>query len=369
MKGFVWNRIVCRASVLACGAVFAASTCLAQTTPQLPSAAPFPPLTPIAPMMPAPQQHGPEPKKIPPGPQLPTPESPEGQAAATNAAPADQKNVDLAYGAYQRGYYKTALKEAMKRVAANKHDGVAMTLIGEIYEQGFGVKQDDAEAAKWYAAAAAEGDVQGTFKLGLAKLRGEGVPKDAAGAEDLFRKAAARDNAGALYNLGIMELQKKKGGTPDFKKAADYFGKAAEFGLPDADYALGLLYRKGRGVVRDDKIAALWMSRAAKEDNIPGEVEYAIMLFNGIGVAKDETAAARLFLKAAAANNPIAQDRIARLLVAGRGIKSNLVQAMKWHILARAAGEKDPWLDSELNKLTPDQKKQVETAVHQYVGY
>ncbi|TAL80422.1 MAG: sel1 repeat family protein [Beijerinckiaceae bacterium] len=321
------------------------------------------------PVMPvAPQQPGLAPKRIPPGPQLPTPESPEGQAA-TNASPTDQKNVDLAYGAYQRGYYKTALTEAMKRVAANKHDGVAMTLIGEIYEQGFGVKQDDAEAAKWYAAAAAEGDASGMFKLGLAKLRGKGVPKDPAGAKALFRKAAAKNNAGALYNLGILELQKKTGGTPDFKKAADYFGKAAEFGLPDADYALGLLYRKGRGVVRDDKIAALWMSRAARENNIPGEVEYAIMLFNGIGVAKDETAAARLFLKAAAANNPVAQDRIARLLVVGRGIKSDLVQAMKWHILARAAGEKDPWLDTVLNKLTPDQKKQVETAVHQYVGY
>src|SRR6185437_576458 len=181
MKGFFWNRIVCGSLLF--GLAFAASTCLAQT-PKLPSAAPFPPLTPLMPVMPvAPQQTGPEPKAIPAGPQLPTPESPEGQAAAANAAPADQKNVDLAYGAYQRGYYKTALKEAMKRVAANKHDGVAMTLIGEIYEQGFGVKQDDAEAAKWYAAAAAEGDVEGTFKLGLAKLRGKGVPKDAAGAK------------------------------------------------------------------------------------------------------------------------------------------------------------------------------------------
>ncbi len=76
------------------------------------------------------------------------------------------------------------------------------------------------------------------------------------------------------------------------------------------------------------------------------EVEYAIMLFNGVGTDKDEAAAARLFLKAAAANNPIAQDRVARLLVAGRGIKQNVVEAMKWHVLARAAGEKDAWLDA-----------------------
>ena len=111
------------------------------------------------------------------------------------------------------------------------------------------------------------------------------------------------------------------------------------------------------------------MGIAAKENNVPAEVEYAIMLFNGVGIDKDETAGARLFLKAAAANNPIAQNRIARLLVAGRGVKQDVVEAMKWHILARGAGEKDPWLDDVLNKLTPAQKKAVEAAVHQFVGY
>ncbi len=93
------------------------------------------------------------------------------------------------------------------------------------------------------------------------------------------------------------------------------------------------------------------------------------MLFNGVGTDKDEAAAALLFLKAASANNPIAQNRIARLLVVGRGIKPDLVEAMKWHLLAKAAGEKDPWLDQFLNKLTPDQRKDVDAAVHQFVGF
>ncbi len=303
-----------------------------------------------------------------PGPALPTPKSPEAQSAMPEANPADERNVDLAFGAFQRGFYETALKEAMKRLATNKHDGAAMTLIGELYNGGLGVKADYAEAARWYAAAAAEGDVEAAFALGVAKLQGKGVPKDMAGAADLFRKAAAKNHSGALYNLGMMELQ-KTGAAPDFKKAADYFGRAADLNFSDAAYALAILYRSGRGVARDDKVAALWMSRAAKENNLPAEVEYAIMLFNGVGVGKDEKAAATLFLKAAAYNNPVAQNRVARLLVAGRGIEQNLVEAMKWHILARAAGEKDPWLDDVLNKLTPEQKKAVQAAVHQYVGY
>ncbi|HTJ02599.1 MAG TPA: tetratricopeptide repeat protein, partial [Methylovirgula sp.] len=133
--------------------------------------------------------------------------------------------------------------------------------------------------------------------------------------------------------------------------------------------ALSLLYRTGKGVPQSDLVAARWMGRAAHDNNVPAEVEYAIMLFNGQGVTKDETAAASLFLKAAAANNPIAQNRIARLLVVGRGIKQDVVEAMKWHVLARASGEKDTWLDDVLKKLTPVQKKAVEEAVHDYVGY
>ncbi len=87
------------------------------------------------------------------------------------------------------------------------------------------------------------------------------------------------------------------------------------------------------------------------------------MLFNGVGVAKDEAAAATLFLKAAARNNVVAQDRAARLLALGRGIQKDVVEAMKWHLLASAAGEKDAWLDGILNSLTPDQRIEVEVAV------
>ena len=91
------------------------------------------------------------------------------------------------------------------------------------------------------------------------------------------------------------------------------------------------------------------------------------MLFNGIGVAKDETAAGKLFLKAASHDNPVAQNRVARILAVGRGLPKDPVEAMKWHILARAAGIKDSWLDGELAKLTPKEKDAVQAAVRQYM--
>ena len=76
--------------------------------------------------------------------------SPPAPPAAANA---NTGNLDLAYGAFQRGYYLTALAEATKR--AQQNDPAAMTLLGEIYAQGLGVGRDDAKAAQWYKLAAA----------------------------------------------------------------------------------------------------------------------------------------------------------------------------------------------------------------------
>ena len=124
------------------------------------------------------------------------------------AKTADQANTpDLAYGAFQRGHYLTALAEAKKRLAANPKDGVAMTLIGQLYDQGLGVAQDPKQAAHWYGEAAKQGDMEGTFLYGLAKLTGKGLPQDRAGAAALFTKAAAMNHPGALYNLGVLAVE------------------------------------------------------------------------------------------------------------------------------------------------------------------
>src|SRR5262245_43986544 len=41
-------------------------------------------------------------------------------------------DIDLAFGAYQRGYFLTAFREATKRATEN-NDAKAMTLLGELY--------------------------------------------------------------------------------------------------------------------------------------------------------------------------------------------------------------------------------------------
>src|SRR5262249_36756274 len=87
------------------------------------------------------------------------------------------------------------------------------------------------------------------------------------------------------------------------------------------------------------------LAAAALAENLDAEVEYAIALFNGAGVAKDEAKAAALFRKAALRGSPIAQNRLARLLSVGRGATPNPTEAIKWHLIAKAGGDGDPYLD------------------------
>ena len=289
--------------------------------------------------------------------QMPRP--PIGPDAPLTPAPGGPA-PDQAFGAYQRGYFVTALREAEKRIAADPKDAAAMTLIGEIYRDGLAVKQDFGEAARWYRLASALGDPAAQFELGVLLLDGApGVARDRAGAEAQFEKAAAKGHASSLYNLGVLAIDVEPGAKPDFAKAAAYFKRAAEAGDGNAAYSYGVQLREGKGVALDIGESAKWLKRAADAGIIAGQVEYAIMLFNGVGVERDEITAAHMFLIAAARRNPIAANRLAHLYVAGRGVPHDLVQAALWYGLAKAAGLEDAELDKATAGLTPEQLQQV----------
>lgn len=285
-------------------------------------------------------------------------------ASSTSPEPAGPP-PDLAYGAFQRGLFLTALEEALKRVKLNPDDAPAMTLLGELYRDGVSVRRDLGEAMRWYKLAADRGDRQAQFALGIAHLNGVGAARDRKTAQDWLERAAAQNHAGALYNLGVLAIDAE---LQDFPRASTLFRKAAELGDMDAAYGLAVLYREGTGVVRDRAESVKWLKRAADERHIAAMVEFAIVLFNGDGAEKSEAGAVRLFAKAAQANSPIAQNRLARLYAAGRGVTANAVEAMKWHILARANGVKDYWLDSRLVTLSPPERLAVEEAVQRYIG-
>jgi TPR repeat protein len=87
---------------------------------------------------------------------------------------------------------------------ANAGDSQAQEQLGELYEAGHGVQQDDAKAALWYRRAADQNLASAQLHLGLLYDHGNGVPQNSAQAAALYRKAALQGLPEAQYNLGTM---------------------------------------------------------------------------------------------------------------------------------------------------------------------
>ena len=65
---------------------------------------------------------------------------------------------------------------------------------GTRYDNGRGVPQDDAEAARWYRLAADQGHADAQFNLGLGYATGKGVPQDYVESHMWFNLSAAQSS-------------------------------------------------------------------------------------------------------------------------------------------------------------------------------
>ena len=109
----------------------------------------------------------------------------------------------------------------------------AQCALGRIYANGLGVRQDYAEALRWYRAAAEKGYAEAEDKLGFLYDFGEGVPEDQALATEWYRKSALQGNPDAQFNLASL-YDTGQGVPQNQSEAARWYRMAADRG--DAEY-------------------------------------------------------------------------------------------------------------------------------------
>lgn len=160
-------------------------------------------------------------------------------------------------------YGATDLAQAIDwfRKAALQQYGPAEFQLGQVYEFGFGVPQDDARACDWYLKAASHGSAQAQRALADCYRKGIGMPTDLTAAVLWYRRAADADDLRAQYQLGQM-------------------------------------YFDGTGVARDYTTAYVWFSLAASQtplvDNRKALVELKNIADVRMGPAAAAEAAARV---------------------------------------------------------------------------
>jgi len=149
-----------------------------------------------------------------------------------------------AYAAYKMAQYERA-REIWLSLAEGGNT-TAMNNLANMYDQGQGVEQDPATAARWMRRAAEAGDSIAQLNLGLAYEKGRGVPHDNHIAADLFRRAAEQGEQTAQFNLGVM-LVTNYGQGPETAsdeqrdEARGWLEKSADQGHPEAPVMLQLL--------------------------------------------------------------------------------------------------------------------------------
>ncbi len=263
--------------------------------------------------------------------------------------------TDPAYGAFQRGLYKTAYNLALPRATAG--DAAAQTLVAEILSRGLGVPRNDKEASKWYALAAEQGIPEAQFQYALMLLDGDFVKKDAQAAYALMQSAAEAGNRLAQFNFAQMLVGRESEGK-GITDAVVYYQRAADAGLADAQYAMSQIFANGVGGKKQDDVEARrWLLRAAAQGYDTAQLDLGTWLMDGRGGARDRKDGFNWMRIAALDGNVAAQNRLAKFYMQGLGVDPDSLSAAAWYILARRAGLKDPVMEDFLDGLTDDEMK------------
>ena len=132
----------------------------------------------------------------------------------------------------------------------------------------------------------------------------------------------ARADAISDYNKGVAAY--KQG---NHSKAAKWYRKAADQGIARAQFNLGLMYRKGLGVIKDATEAAWWYRKAADQGDATAQLSLGYMYGKGLGVPKDNILAHMWFNIAATKGHKMGKRY--RGIVEKRMTAAEIFKAMK----------------------------------------
>ena len=181
---------------------------------------------------------------------------------------------------------------AAARVRASAGDVVAQFSLGALLYYG---GNDTAEAIEWFRKAAARGFPSAEFQMGQLYDFGFGVAQDDREALAWYRKAAEHGHAAGQRSVGDF-YRKGRGVEADAAEAVRWYSRGAGGDDLRAQYQLGQMYFTGTGVPRDYGSAYLWFSVAAAQTPLVDNAKALIELRN-IAAARmapeEEAAAAR----------------------------------------------------------------------------
>jgi TPR repeat protein len=200
-------------------------------------------------------------------------------------------------------------------------------------------------AAKECADPAKQGHAEAQYNMGYMLSTGNGIKKNEKQgnewyrkAVEWYRKAAEQGDADAQLYLGWMYVN-GQGVTKDVVQAMAWYRKSADQGNADSQYNLGGMYANGRGVPKDNAQAVAWYRKAAEQGNANAQLNLGVMYGNGRGVPKDNAQAVAWYRKSAGQGNADAQYELGVMYENGLGVPKDDTEALAWYRKAAEQGD------------------------------
>ncbi|MEN0652749.1 MULTISPECIES: peptidoglycan-binding protein [Hyphobacterium] len=152
--------------------------------------------------------------------------------------------------------------------------------------------------------AAADGDPVARYQLALERIEAG----DEAGAAVLMRRAAEQGVPAAQYRYAKM-LERGEGVTADLEEARRWTEMAANAGHRRAMHNMGVMYSSGSGAPQDWDQAAHWFEEAALHGMTDSQFNLAVLYERGLGVPQSAPDAYAWYSIAAAGGDEGAQAR------------------------------------------------------------
>ena len=168
---------------------------------------------------------------------------------------------------------------AAGRAKASAGDVVAQFSLGAMLYYG---TEDTAQAVEWFRQAAAQQYAPAEFQMGQLYDFGFGVGQNDATALSWYRKAAEHGSAAGQRAVGEF-YRKGRAVAADPAEAARWYRQAADGDDLRAQYELGQLYFTGSGVSRDYVSAYMWFTIAAGQTPLVDNRKELIELRNIAG--------------------------------------------------------------------------------------
>lgn len=144
-----------------------------------------------------------------------------------------------------------------------------------------------------------------------------------------LQQQADKGDVDAMISLGYMNLYGLNGVPVNYKKAFEYYSRAAQSGDDVAINNLGSLYYSGVGVRKNISKAAELFSEASNRGNVEASLNLAVIYLSQNDGLGNKEAAVSLLKKTVKENNPVGKYLLGYAYLKGIGVPKNYKKAVE----------------------------------------